>query len=149
VLAPGFYARQDIRTPVKIGVVTLVLTQVMNLLFIYPLAHAGLALAIGLGACINAGLLYFKLRRGGIFTPQPGWRKFFLQLGVALVAMGRSSGSPAAAPRAGSKDRSGCVSDVWRQSWQPAPQCTSRCYGRAASVSCSSPREPSEAACIG
>jgi putative peptidoglycan lipid II flippase len=88
VLAPGFYARQDIRTPVKIGIVTLVLTQVMNLMFIYPLAHAGLALAIGLGACINAGLLYFKLRRGGIFMPQPGWKKFFMQVGVALIVMG-------------------------------------------------------------
>jgi putative peptidoglycan lipid II flippase len=88
VLAPGFYARQDIRTPVKIGVITLAATQVMNLMFIYPLAHAGLALAIGLGACINAGLLYFKLRRGGVFEPQPGWRKFLLQLGAALLVMG-------------------------------------------------------------
>jgi len=88
VLAPGFYARQDIRTPVKIGVVTLAATQLMNVMFIYPLAHAGLALAIGLGACINAGLLYFKLRRAGVFEPQAGWRKFFLQLGAALLAMG-------------------------------------------------------------
>lgn len=88
VLAPGFYARQDIRTPVKIGVITLAATQLMNLAFIYPLAHAGLALAIGLGACINAGLLYFGLRRKEIFQPQPGWRKFSLQLLVALVTMG-------------------------------------------------------------
>ena len=88
VLAPGFYARQDIRTPVKIGVITLVATQVMNLIFIYPLAHAGLALAIGLGACINAGLLYYKLYRGGVFEPQPGWKKFAAQLAVALTAMG-------------------------------------------------------------
>jgi putative peptidoglycan lipid II flippase len=88
VLAPGFYARQDIRTPVKIGVVTLAATQVMNVIFIYPLAHAGLALAIGLGACLNAGLLYFKLRRAGVFEPQAGWRRFFLQLGTALLAMG-------------------------------------------------------------
>ena len=88
VLAPGFYARQDIRTPVKIGVVTLAATQLMNVIFIYPLAHAGLALAIGLGACINAGLLYLKLRRSGVFEPQPGWRKFFLQLAAGLLAMG-------------------------------------------------------------
>jgi putative peptidoglycan lipid II flippase len=88
VLAPGFYARQDIRTPVKIGVITLVATQVMNVIFIYPLAHAGLALAIGLGACINAGMLYYKLYSGGVFQPQPGWKKFSAQLAVALLAMG-------------------------------------------------------------
>src|SRR6185437_1291882 len=49
ILAPGFYARQNIKTPVKIGILTLALTQLMNLAFIVPLKHAGLALAIGLG----------------------------------------------------------------------------------------------------
>jgi putative peptidoglycan lipid II flippase len=88
VLAPGFYARQNIRTPVKIGVFTLVATQLMNLAFFYPLRHAGLALAIGLGACVNAGLLYFKLRQHRVFEPQPGWFKFAGQLAAALVAMG-------------------------------------------------------------
>lgn len=88
VLAPGFYARQNIRTPVKIGILTLAATQLMNLAFIYPLRHAGLALAIGLGACFNAGLLYFKLREHRILQPQPGWSKFALQLGSGLLAMG-------------------------------------------------------------
>jgi putative peptidoglycan lipid II flippase len=88
VLAPGFYARQNIRTPVKIGILTLAATQLMNLAFIYPLRHAGLALAIGLGACINAALLYRKLREHGVFTPQPGWRRFALQIGAALSVMG-------------------------------------------------------------
>ncbi len=88
VLAPGFYARQNIKTPVKIGLVTLALTQVMNLAFIYPLRHAGLALAIGLGACINAALLYRTLRGSGVYRPQPGWGRFARQLVVALVAMG-------------------------------------------------------------
>ncbi len=88
VLAPGFYARQNIKTPVKIGLVTLALTQLMNLAFIYPLRHAGLALAIGLGACFNAGLLFRKLRQSGVFQPQPGWLRFGWQLGTALVAMG-------------------------------------------------------------
>jgi putative peptidoglycan lipid II flippase len=88
VLAPGFYARQNIRTPVKIGILTLAATQLMNLAFIYPLRHAGLALAIGLGACFNAGLLYFKLRQHRVFEPQPGWRRFGAQLAVALIAMG-------------------------------------------------------------
>lgn len=87
VLAPGFYARQNIRTPVKIGVVTLVATQLLNLAFVYPLRHAGLALAIGLGACLNAGLLHRKLLQHRIYQPQPGWRRFGLQLACALAAM--------------------------------------------------------------
>jgi putative peptidoglycan lipid II flippase len=88
VLAPGFYAQQDIRTPVRIAVITLVATQVMNLIFIWPLKHTGLALAIGLGACLNAALLYRGLRRRGIYHPQPGWGGFLLKIGVAVYAMG-------------------------------------------------------------
>jgi putative peptidoglycan lipid II flippase len=88
VLAPGFYARQNIRTPVKIAVITLVATQLMNLAFIIPLRHAGLALAIGLGACLNAGLLYYKLRSHKIYQPQPGWMAFFLKVLLALAVMG-------------------------------------------------------------
>jgi putative peptidoglycan lipid II flippase len=87
VLAPGFYSRQNIKTPVKIAVFTLCATQVMNLAFIGPLKHAGLALAIGLGACINAGLLYYHLRRDGLYQPQPGWFKFLLKLALAVAAM--------------------------------------------------------------
>ncbi|MEK6707633.1 MAG: murein biosynthesis integral membrane protein MurJ [Pseudomonadota bacterium] len=88
VLAPGFYARQNIRTPVKIAIITLVATQLMNLAFIIPLRHAGLALAIGLGACLNAGLLYYKLRSHKIYQPQPGWMIFFLKVLLALAVMG-------------------------------------------------------------
>jgi len=88
VLAPGFYARQDIRTPVRIGVVTLLATQVMNLLFIWELRHAGLALAISLGACLNAGLLLRGLRRRAIYTPLPGWGGFMLKLALAVYVMG-------------------------------------------------------------
>ncbi len=87
VLAPGFYARQNIKTPVKIAVITLVATQLMNLAFIFPLKHAGLALAIGLGACLNAGLLYYKLRHHDIYQPQPGWAMFLLKILTALVVM--------------------------------------------------------------
>ena len=87
ILAPGFYARQNIRTPVKIGVATLVATQAMNLAFIGPLRHAGLALAIGLGACLNAGLLYFHLRKGDVYVPQPGWPLFLLKVAVSVAAM--------------------------------------------------------------
>jgi putative peptidoglycan lipid II flippase len=88
VLAPGFYAQQDIRTPVKIAVITLVVTQLLNLLFIWELRHAGLALAISLGACLNAGLLLRGLRRRAIFTPLPGWGGFVLKLALAVYVMG-------------------------------------------------------------
>ncbi|MBU0594151.1 MAG: murein biosynthesis integral membrane protein MurJ [Gammaproteobacteria bacterium] len=88
VLAPGFYARQNIRTPVKIAIFTLFATQLMNLAFVWKLQHTGLALAIGLGACINASLLYYQLRRHQIFQPQSGWLVFLLKLGVALTVMG-------------------------------------------------------------
>jgi putative peptidoglycan lipid II flippase len=87
VLAPGFYARQNIRTPVKVGIFTLLATQVMNLAFIWQLKHAGLALAIGLGACLNAAILFRLLVRHGIYTPQPGWGRFFLKVLIALAAM--------------------------------------------------------------
>jgi putative peptidoglycan lipid II flippase len=87
ILAPGFYARQNVMTPVKIGVFTLVATQAMNLAFIGPLRHAGLALAIGLGACLNAALLYHYLRRQGIYAPQPGWLKFLARILAAVLLM--------------------------------------------------------------
>ncbi len=87
VLAPGFYSRQDIKTPVKIAIITLASTQVMNLAFIGPLKHAGLSLSIGLAACLNAGLLYWQLRKQDIFQPQPGWRIFLIKLIVAVVVM--------------------------------------------------------------
>jgi len=88
VLAPGFYARQNIRTPVKIGLATLGVTQALNLALVVPLGHAGLALGIGLGACFNATLLLFFLRRHGIYQPEPGWWRFVLQLAAGLLAMG-------------------------------------------------------------
>jgi len=89
ILAPGFYARQDIRTPVKIGIATLVATQLMNLLFVFELElqHAGLALAIGLGACFNAAILFKYLRKHGIYQPEPGWGKFFVKVLIALLAL--------------------------------------------------------------
>ncbi len=90
VLAPAFYARQDIRTPVKIGLITLLATQAMNLLFIFgmELQHAGLALSIGLGACLNSAILFYLLRKRGIYQPQPGWGKFLAKLAAALLVLG-------------------------------------------------------------
>jgi putative peptidoglycan lipid II flippase len=87
ILAPGFYARQNIATPVKIGIVTLVATQLMNLGLVGPLRHAGLALAIGLGACLNALLLYWNLRKQGIYAPQPGWLVFVLKVLASVCLM--------------------------------------------------------------
>lgn len=87
VLAPGFYARQNIRTPVKVAIFTLIATQIMNLIFIGPFKHAGLALAIGLGACMNAGILYYLLRKHGIYTPQAGWTGFLFKVFSAVLLM--------------------------------------------------------------
>ena len=88
ILAPGFYARQDIRTPVKIAIFTLLSTQVMNALFIGWLQHAGLALSIGLAACFNSAILYHFLRKRGIYQPEPGWGAYFAKLFIALLALG-------------------------------------------------------------
>ncbi len=88
VLAPGFYARQDTRSPVKYGVIAMGANTAMVLILIWPLAHAGLALATSLAAFLNAGLLFINLRRRGIYQPQPGWVKYLLQLAIANLALG-------------------------------------------------------------
>lgn len=88
VLAPGFYAQQNIKTPVKIAIFTLVLTQLLNLVFVPMFAHAGLALATSLAACANATLLYLGLRRRGIYTPGAGWFGFLVKIKVSAVVMG-------------------------------------------------------------
>ncbi|XHS76757.1 murein biosynthesis integral membrane protein MurJ [Burkholderiaceae bacterium UC74_6] len=88
VLAPGFYARQDTRTPVRIAVRVLILTQLMNLAFVPFLGGAGLALSIGLGATINAAMLLMGLRKLGSYQPQAGWSVFLLRVVVASAAMG-------------------------------------------------------------
>jgi len=87
VLASGFYSRQDTRTPVKIAVIAMVANMVLNLILIWPLAHAGLALATSLAALLNAGLLYRGLRTQGVFQPQPGWGSFLLRIGIASTCM--------------------------------------------------------------
>ena len=79
ILAPGFYAR--------IAVVVLIATQLLNLVLVPWLAHAGLALAIGLGACLNALALLVGLRRAGAYRPLPGWTPFIARLLVAIVVM--------------------------------------------------------------
>src|SRR5258706_143966 len=88
VLAPGFYARQNIRTPVKVAIVTLVVTQLLNALLVPWIRHAGLALSISVGACFNAAWLWYLMRKAGIYRPEPGWGAFLLKLAVALYLMG-------------------------------------------------------------
>jgi putative peptidoglycan lipid II flippase len=88
VLAPAFYAQQDIRTPVKIAVGVLLATQALNLVLVPWLGHAGLALSIGLGALVNAGLLLSGLLRRGTFRPRPGWARFAGQVLAANLLLG-------------------------------------------------------------
>lgn len=87
VLAPGFYSRQNIKTPVKIAMITLFMTQVMNIAFISSLKHAGLALSISLAACLNAALLYWKLRQKNLFQPQLGWMLFLRKIILGVLVM--------------------------------------------------------------
>ncbi|QJR16409.1 murein biosynthesis integral membrane protein MurJ [Usitatibacter palustris] len=88
ILAPGFYAKQNIRTPVKVAIVTLVVTQILNAALVPWLGHAGLALSISLGALFNAGWLWVLMRRSGNYTAEPGWAAFLLKVAVALYMMG-------------------------------------------------------------
>ena len=88
ILAPGFYARQDTRTPVRIAIVVLVLTQLMNLVTVPFLGHAGLALSIGLAALVNAGWLLVGLRRSGSYRPEPGWWSFAWRVLLATALLG-------------------------------------------------------------
>ena len=88
ILAPGFYARQDLRTPVKIAVVVLVVTQALNLVFVPMFRHAGLALSVGVGALVNALWLFFALRRRGAYRPSQGWGRFGLAVGASTALLG-------------------------------------------------------------
>ena len=86
VLAPGYFAKQDVRTPVKIAIVVLVLTQVFNAILVPRLAHAALTLSIGLGALINALWMLIGLLQRGRYRPGAGWWKLLLQV-VAATAL--------------------------------------------------------------
>jgi putative peptidoglycan lipid II flippase len=89
ILAPGFYARQNLKTPVKIAFVTVLVAQTFAVVLMQTtLGHAGLTLATSLGACLNAALLFRFLRKQGIYAPQPGWPAFFWKLVAALCALG-------------------------------------------------------------
>lgn len=93
VLAPGYFARQDMKTPVRIGVIALVSNMLLNLVLAVPLhlywgvGHVGLALATSLSATLNAALLFSGLKKQSVYTPRPGWKRFLVGLLIANVAM--------------------------------------------------------------
>jgi putative peptidoglycan lipid II flippase len=98
VLAPGYYARQDTRTPMRIAMWSLGVTMGLNLIFVvFGYAtnrlndqglHVTLALTNAVGAIVNAYMLYRGLRTGGIFSPLAGWRLLLLRIVIANIAMG-------------------------------------------------------------
>ncbi|HVN34182.1 MAG TPA: murein biosynthesis integral membrane protein MurJ [Casimicrobiaceae bacterium] len=88
ILAPGFYARQVLNVPVKIAFTTVLVSQTLAVILMFPLGHAGLTLSTSIGACFNASLLYTFLRRRGYYTPSPGWARFLAKLVVALLVLG-------------------------------------------------------------
>jgi putative peptidoglycan lipid II flippase len=90
VLAPGFYSRQDTKTPVRIGIIAMLANMGLNILFVVPWvysgfvgAHTGLALATSASAYLNAGLLYTHLRKEGVYVPQLGWLKLIWKIIIA------------------------------------------------------------------
>jgi putative peptidoglycan lipid II flippase len=87
VLAPGYFSRQDTKTPVRFGIIALVANMVLNLILVWPLQHVGLALATSLAAFLNAGLLWWGLIRAGHFTFSVGWWPFIARLVAANLAM--------------------------------------------------------------
>jgi len=88
VLASGYFSRQDTRTPVRIGVAAMLSNIILCLLLVFPLAHAGLALATSLAAFINAGLLFYYLRRKMVYRREGGWGVFLSRLALACGIMG-------------------------------------------------------------
>ncbi len=88
VLASGFYAQQDISTPVKIGALSMLVNSILCACLIGFFAHAGLTLASALAGYVNCGLLLYLLIKRGVFTPSPGWFRYGMQLLLANSALG-------------------------------------------------------------
>ena len=88
VLAPGFFAQQDTKTPVKIAVVAVLVNIVLSIIFVKSMAHVGLALAISISAWVNASLLLCVLVMRKSYRPQGGWFFFIIRVAIAVGAMG-------------------------------------------------------------
>ncbi|HQR09966.1 MAG TPA: murein biosynthesis integral membrane protein MurJ [Casimicrobiaceae bacterium] len=116
ILAPGFYARQNIKTPVRIAFFTVFVSQALAFILMWRIGHAGLTLATSVGACVNAGLLFWFLRRSGSYQPEAGWAMFLFKLAVALGVLGvllfALSGSPASWLDAGLFHRVGRLAGI-------------------------------------
>lgn len=93
VLVPGFFARQDMKTPVRTGIIAIFANILMKPLVVVPLAmlwgmgHVGLAFTTAMAAYVNAFLLYRGLRKAGVYHPAPAWRSIWLRYGAANFAM--------------------------------------------------------------
>jgi putative peptidoglycan lipid II flippase len=87
ILAAGFYARHDMRTPVRVGVVAMVSNIIFNVALIMPLKHAGIALSTSLAAIINMSFLYYYLRKQGYYSPREGWFLFATRLAAANLVL--------------------------------------------------------------
>ncbi len=87
ILVPGFTSRKDMKTPVRFGIYAMIANMILNIALVFPLAHAGLALATSLGAFFNAGLLLFALLKSGSYLPSKGWRVFILRVILATSTM--------------------------------------------------------------
>lgn len=87
VLASGFYSRQNIKTPVRIAIIAMISNIILDTVLIFPLAHAGLALATSLTSSLNAGLLYKMLRKKDFYQPGTDWKVFFLRVVSANIVM--------------------------------------------------------------
>jgi putative peptidoglycan lipid II flippase len=88
VLAPGFYARLDMKTPVKIAVIAMGANVAFSLILMFPLGHTGLALATTISASVNAGLLLRGLLRDNIYRPKAGWTALLARSLSACLTMG-------------------------------------------------------------
>ncbi|MDO8955107.1 MAG: murein biosynthesis integral membrane protein MurJ [Gammaproteobacteria bacterium] len=88
IAVAAYYARQDMRTPVKIGIIAVSVNMILNAILIWPMAHAGLALATGIGSAVNTSLLLWGLYKQKIYVPRPGWGKVWLAAIVANMVMG-------------------------------------------------------------
>lgn len=87
ILAAGFYAKHDMRTPVRIAVIAMVTNIVLNIILIWPLAHAGIALATSLAAIVNTGCLFYFLRQRGYYHPREGWKGFGARIVIANIVL--------------------------------------------------------------
>jgi len=87
VLATGFYARQDTRTPAVIAAWSVAVNAALSLALVLPLKHTGLAAAVSLAAYVNAGLLFRRLAASGVYRPGPGWGGFLARVGGAAAVL--------------------------------------------------------------